>query len=89
MPPTRVHFNGSVNLADAETVMREIVGRNPAGVQRIPDGETGERNNWIGFQLQKFMESPFLERPARTTTRARATSRCRRCGSPRESVRTT
>jgi hypothetical protein len=61
MPPTRVHFNGSVNLADAETVMREIVSRNPAGVQRIPDGETGERDNWIGFQLQKFMQSPYLE----------------------------
>jgi hypothetical protein len=61
MPPTRVHFNGSVNLADTETVMREIVGRNPSGVQRIPDGETGERNNWIGFQLQKFMQSPFLQ----------------------------
>jgi hypothetical protein len=61
MPPTRVHFNGSVNLADTETVMREIAGRNPSGVQRIPDGETGERDNWIGFQLQKFMQSPFLE----------------------------
>jgi len=61
MPPTRVHFNGSVNLADTETVMREIVSRNPAGLQRIPDGETGERDNWIGFQLQKFMQSPFLQ----------------------------
>lgn len=61
MPPTRIHLNGSVNLADAETVMREIVSRNPSGVQRIPDGETGERDNWIGFQLQKFMQSPYLE----------------------------
>jgi hypothetical protein len=24
MPPSRVHFNGSVNLPDTETVMREI-----------------------------------------------------------------
>ena len=29
MPPTSVHFNGGVNLADAETVMREIATRVP------------------------------------------------------------
>ena len=31
MPPTSVHFNGSVNLPDTETVMREISSRIPAG----------------------------------------------------------
>ena len=30
MPASRVHFNGSVNLPDAETVMREISSRIPA-----------------------------------------------------------
>ncbi len=60
MPPTHVHFNGSVNLADAESVMREIVLRVPAGVRRIPDGETGDRGNWIFFQMQKFLQSPAL-----------------------------
>jgi hypothetical protein len=25
MPPSHVHFNGSVNLPDAESVMREIM----------------------------------------------------------------
>jgi len=60
MPPTGVHFNGSVNLADAETVMREIVSRIPAGLRRIPDGETGDRGNWVFFQLQKFLQSPSL-----------------------------
>ena len=58
MPPSCVHFNGSVNLADAETVMREIVSRVPAGVHRLPDGETGDRARWIFFQLQKFLQSP-------------------------------
>lgn len=45
MQPRCVHFNGSVNLADAETVMREIeiVSRVPAAVRRLPDGETGDR----------------------------------------------
>ena len=60
MPPSHVHFNGSVNLADAESVMREIVSRVPAGLRRIPDGETGDRWNWIGFQLPKFLQLPWL-----------------------------
>jgi hypothetical protein len=61
MPPTGVHFNGSVNLADTETVMREIAARVPSGVRRIPDGETGPRQQWIFFQLEKFWQSPGLE----------------------------
>ncbi len=60
MPPTHVHFNGSVNLADTEAVMREIVSRVPSGLRRVPDGETGERGNWILYQLQKFMQWPSL-----------------------------
>jgi hypothetical protein len=61
MPPTSVHFNGSVNLADAETVMREISSRIPDGVRRIPDGETGDRNYWISFQTRKFEQMPEFE----------------------------
>ena len=64
MPPTGVHFNGGVNLADAETVFREISARVPHGVRRIPDGETGDRANWIFFQLQKFWQTPGLEQAA-------------------------
>jgi hypothetical protein len=62
MPATSAHFNGSVNLADTETVMREISGRVPEGVRRVPDGETGpDRSNWIFFQLQRFTGNPHLE----------------------------
>ena len=61
MPPTSVHFNGSVNLPDAETVMREISSRIPVGVRRMTDGETGERGYWIMFQIQKFMHMPEFE----------------------------
>jgi hypothetical protein len=60
MPADHVHFNGSVNLADTETVMREITSRVPSGLRRLPDGETGDRNNWIFFQLQRFMQLPWL-----------------------------
>ncbi len=61
MPPTSVHFNGSVNLADAETVMREITSRVPKGVRRMTDGETGDRNYWISFQTRKFEQMPEFE----------------------------
>jgi hypothetical protein len=61
MPPSSVHFNGSVNLPDAETVMREISARIPHGVRRMTDGETGERNYWIHFQIQKFQQMPEFE----------------------------
>ena len=64
MPPTHAHFNGSVNLADGESVMREIAARVPSGLWRVPDGETGDRGNWIFFQMQKFLQSPSLV-PAR------------------------
>ncbi len=60
MPADHVHFNGSVNLADAESVMREIAARVPSGLRRIPDGETGDRGNWIFFQLQKFLQLHWL-----------------------------
>jgi hypothetical protein len=65
MPPTSVHFNGSVNLPDTETVMREISSRIPAGVRRMTDGETGERYYWIRFQVQKFEAMPDFQ-PAGT-----------------------
>ncbi len=61
MPPSSVHFNGSVNLPDAETVMREISSRIPRGVRRMTDGETGERGYWIMFQVQKFQQMPEFE----------------------------
>jgi methionine synthase II (cobalamin-independent) len=61
MPATGVHFNGSVNLSDAETVMREISSRIPTGVRRMTEGETGDRNYWIFFQRQKFAAMPEFE----------------------------
>ena len=64
MPADHVHFNGSVNLDDAESVMREIASRVPSGLRRIPDGETGDRGNWIFFQFRKFAQLPWLV-PAR------------------------
>ncbi|MGH2859404.1 MAG: hypothetical protein ACRDMJ_18175 [Solirubrobacteraceae bacterium] len=61
MPPTAVHFNGSVNLPDAETVMREICARIPDGLRRMTDGETGDRGYWISFQTRRFEQMPEFE----------------------------
>jgi hypothetical protein len=67
MPASHVHFNGGVNLPDAETVMREIARRVPQGLRRIPDGETGDRRQWVFFQAPKFAATRGLEREAATT----------------------
>jgi hypothetical protein len=64
VPASSVHFNGSVNLPDAETVMREISSRIPNGVRRMTDGETGERGYWIHYQIAKFQAMPEFEQVA-------------------------
>jgi hypothetical protein len=64
VPASSVHFNGSVNLPDAETVMREISSRIPRGVRRMTDGETGERGYWIHYQITKFQQMPEFEQVA-------------------------
>jgi hypothetical protein len=68
MPPSRVHFNGSVNLPDTETVMRQISARIPDGVTRMTDGETGERGYWIHFQIEKFAQMPEFKQVSAAPT---------------------
>ena len=70
---TQVHLVGSIPLANAEevfvTVSRLLGPRAP----RIPDGETGERSNWVAWQLPLLEANPNLEPdpdsavPGRTT----------------------
>jgi hypothetical protein len=62
MPPLAAHFNGSVNLPDTVTVFRELTSRVPRGLRRLPDGETGDRAGWIGYQLPRLLATPGLER---------------------------
>ncbi len=60
--PRGVHLNGSIPLANAEEVFRvtgSILGER---LHRIPDGETGVRTNWIGWQSQVFARNPSFER---------------------------
>jgi len=48
------HLVGSVNLPDAESVLRAVGERLGDRMHRIPDGEVGERFYWIQFQTRRF-----------------------------------
>jgi hypothetical protein len=56
-----VHLVGSIPLSSAAEVFRasaEILGDR---VSRFPDGETGPRKNWVGFQYAVMARHPQLE----------------------------
>src|SRR5688500_16842465 len=48
--PRGVHLVGSVPLADEAEVFRTVGSILGEHARRIPDGETGVRTNWIGWQ---------------------------------------
>jgi hypothetical protein len=56
-----VHLVGSVPLADEEAVFRMASAILGDHLRRIPDGETGVRTNWIGWQTAVFARNPSLE----------------------------
>ena len=59
-----VHFVGSVPLASANAVIGTLGARFGAALRRVPDGETGERTNWLQFQEDVFARMPQLEKVA-------------------------
>ncbi len=59
------HLVGSVNLPDTESVMRTSAAALGGHLSRIPDGETGERFHWIGFQPGRLEVIDGLERVGR------------------------
>lgn len=61
MQPVGAHLVGSVPLANAEEVFRTVGSILGKWLRRIPDGETGVRRNWIGWQHQIFASHPMLE----------------------------
>ncbi len=52
---------GSVPLEDSEAVFRTASAILGDHLQRIPDGETGARINWIGWQVGLLQQHPDLE----------------------------
>lgn len=59
--PRGAHLVGSVPLGGAEAVFRAVASRLGTHLRRIPDGETGERTNWVGWQMPLFAGHPDLE----------------------------
>ncbi|WP_280399653.1 hypothetical protein [Nocardia carnea] len=55
-----VHLCGSIPLAGAAEVFEQVVARLGPHITRIPDGETGERDNWVVWQLPKLQNHPDL-----------------------------
>ena len=60
-PPRPVHLVGSIPLETAEDVFEAIAATLGTLVDRAPDGETGVRANWIGWQHAVFARQDALE----------------------------
>jgi hypothetical protein len=56
-----VLFCGSIGLKDAESVFRALSGSVGERAKRYPDGETGNRAEWIGWQEPLFAAHPQCE----------------------------
>src|SRR6516225_8413014 len=59
--PKGVHLVGSIPLSSAEEVFRTTSSILGERLRRIPDGETGIRSGWIGWQFQLFASNPMFE----------------------------
>jgi hypothetical protein len=57
-----VHLVGSVPMANSEQVFTEVAKALGPHLKRLPDGETGERLNWVGHLEAVFANHPAFER---------------------------
>lgn len=57
-----VHLVGSVPLAGARDVFTDVSAALGDRLKRIPDGETGERSDWITWLEPAFADNPALEK---------------------------
>jgi hypothetical protein len=55
------HLVGSLPLDDAEQVFTTVAQALPQHIRRIPDGETGKRQQWVQFQLEVLGARPEFE----------------------------
>jgi hypothetical protein len=60
--PRDVHLVGSVPLASTREVFETVSAALGPRLRRIPDGETGERRDWITWLEPVFAGSPALEK---------------------------
>ena len=57
----RFYLTGSINVPTVEDAYRFVGSRLQPGVTRVPDGEPGERANWVLTQTPHFLDNPTLD----------------------------
>ena len=57
----RIHFVGSLGMNDAETGFRSLAEQIGDSAIRYPDGEPGDRANWIRFQIGMLEVHPDIK----------------------------
>jgi hypothetical protein len=60
--PRDIHLVGSVPMATAQEVFETVSAALGRRVKRLPDGETGERGDWITWLEPVFANSPALQK---------------------------
>nr|WP_090345511.1 hypothetical protein [Mycolicibacterium malmesburyense]CRL77946.1 hypothetical protein CPGR_04460 [Mycolicibacterium malmesburyense] len=58
---TGFYLTGSINVASVDAAFRLVGGRLQPGVTRVPDGEPGDRANWVLTQADHFLNNPTLD----------------------------
>lgn len=62
------HLVGSIKGDSAEEVFRKTATALRGKLKRLPDGETGERNYWIGFQIPRLLAVPGVTHGTKKVT---------------------
>jgi len=57
-----VHLVGSVPMANAQEVFETVSAALGPRIRRLPDGETGERGDWITWLEPAFAQNPALQK---------------------------
>nr|WP_090274189.1 hypothetical protein [Mycolicibacterium komanii]CRL67098.1 hypothetical protein CPGR_00405 [Mycolicibacterium komanii] len=55
------YLTGSINVATVDDAFRLVGSRLQPGVSRVPDGEPGDRANWVLTQADHFLNNPTLD----------------------------
>jgi hypothetical protein len=57
----RFYLTGSINVATVDDAFELIGTQLQPGVSRVPDGEPGDRANWVLTQADHFLHNPTLD----------------------------
>jgi hypothetical protein len=55
-------MTGSLSFPTVDEVFEHVPAIVGSAIKRIPDGEPGARNNWVGWQTETFARTPGLRR---------------------------